>query len=61
MFLSTLVGIAIDEGFMGRVTDPVTQYVPEHAERDRRFESITLRDVIRTSVRGAGSPGAVGR
>ena len=35
-FLSTLVGIAIDEGLIGGVTDPVTEYVPELAERDLR-------------------------
>ncbi len=48
-FLSTLVGIAIDEGLIGGVTDPVTEYVPELAERDRRFESITLRDLLAMS------------
>jgi CubicO group peptidase (beta-lactamase class C family) len=48
-FLSTLVGIAIDEGLIGSVTDPVTEYIPELAERDRRFESITLRDLLAMS------------
>ena len=48
-FLSTLVGIAIDEGLIGDVTDPVTEYVPELVERDRRFESITLRDLLAMS------------
>jgi CubicO group peptidase (beta-lactamase class C family) len=48
-FLSTLVGIAIDEGLIGGVTDPVTEYVPELVERDRRFESITLRDLLAMS------------
>jgi CubicO group peptidase (beta-lactamase class C family) len=48
-FLSTLVGIAIDEGLIGGVTDPVTEYVPELLERDRRFESITLRDLLAMS------------
>jgi CubicO group peptidase (beta-lactamase class C family) len=48
-FLSTLVGIAIDEGLIDDVTDPVTQYVPELTERDRRFESITLRDLLAMS------------
>ena len=45
-FLSTLVGIAIDEGSIGGLDDPVTEYVPELAERDPRFERITLRDLL---------------
>jgi len=48
-FLSTLVGVAIDEGLIGSVSDPVTEYIPELAERDRRFESITLRDLLAMS------------
>src|ERR687897_1324155 len=48
-FLSTLVGVAIDEGLIGGVPDPVTEYIPELAERDRRFESITLRDLLAMS------------
>ena len=45
-FVSTLVGIAIDEGLIGSVDDPVTDYVPELAERDPRFERITLRHLL---------------
>lgn len=48
-FLSTLIGIAIDEGLIGGVTDPVTEYVPELVDRDRRFELITLRDLLAMS------------
>jgi CubicO group peptidase (beta-lactamase class C family) len=48
-FLSTLVGIAIDEGRIGGVTDPVTQYVPELADRDPRFDEITLEDLLTMS------------
>jgi CubicO group peptidase (beta-lactamase class C family) len=48
-FVSTLVGIAIDEGSIGSVTDPVTEYLPELAERDPRFERITLRDLLSMS------------
>jgi CubicO group peptidase (beta-lactamase class C family) len=39
-FVSTLVGIAIDEGLIGSVDDRVTEYVPELAERDPRFQDI---------------------
>jgi CubicO group peptidase (beta-lactamase class C family) len=48
-FLSTLVGIAIDEGAIHSVTDPVTEYVPELAQRDTRFDQITLRDLLTMS------------
>jgi CubicO group peptidase (beta-lactamase class C family) len=48
-FLSTLVGIAIDEGAIGGVDDPVTDYVPELLERDQRFERITLRNLLSMS------------
>jgi CubicO group peptidase (beta-lactamase class C family) len=48
-FVSTLIGIAIDEGLIGSVTDPVTEYLPELSERDPRYERITLRDLLTMS------------
>jgi CubicO group peptidase (beta-lactamase class C family) len=48
-FVSTLVGIAIDEGLIGSVSDPVTDYLPELVERDPRFDQITLRDLLTMS------------
>jgi CubicO group peptidase (beta-lactamase class C family) len=48
-FLSTLVGIAIDEGLIDSVGDPVTKYLPELAERDTRFERIKLRHLLTMS------------
>jgi CubicO group peptidase (beta-lactamase class C family) len=48
-FVSALVGIAIDEGRIGSVDDPVTRYVPELAARDPRFQQITLRDLLTMS------------
>jgi CubicO group peptidase (beta-lactamase class C family) len=48
-FVSALVGIAIDEGRIGSVDDPVTRYLPELAARDRRFAKITLRDLLTMS------------
>ena len=48
-FVSTLVGIAIDEGSIGSIADPVTDYLPELAERDPRFERITVRDLLTMS------------
>jgi CubicO group peptidase (beta-lactamase class C family) len=46
-FDSTLIGIAIGEGFIGAVTDPITDYLPELAERDPGFAEITIQDVLR--------------
>jgi CubicO group peptidase (beta-lactamase class C family) len=48
-FLSTLIGIAIDEGSIGGIDDPVTDYVPELADRDPRFDRITLRHLLSMS------------
>jgi CubicO group peptidase (beta-lactamase class C family) len=48
-FLSTLVGIAIDERLIGSVEDPITDYLPELAARDRRFGRITLRHLLTMS------------
>lgn len=45
-FTSTLVGIAIDEGFIRSVDDSLTEYLPELAERDERFTRITIRDLL---------------
>jgi CubicO group peptidase (beta-lactamase class C family) len=45
-FVSTLVGIAIDEGHIGSVDQAVTDYLPELAVRDQQFELITLRDLL---------------
>jgi CubicO group peptidase (beta-lactamase class C family) len=48
-FVSTLVGIAIDEGLIGSVDDRLTKYLPELAARDRRFREIRLRDLLTMS------------
>jgi CubicO group peptidase (beta-lactamase class C family) len=48
-FVSTLVGIAIDEGLIGSVDDPITDYLPELAARDPRFRQITLRHLLTMS------------
>jgi CubicO group peptidase (beta-lactamase class C family) len=48
-FVSTLVGIAIDAGLIGSVDEPVTDYLPELAERDPGFRQITLRHLLTMS------------
>ncbi len=45
-FASTLVGIAIDEGLIKDVSDPITKYLPELQARDERFSQITIRDLL---------------
>ena len=48
-FVSTLVGIAVAQGAIGSIDDPVTDYVPELADRDPRFAAITVADLLRMS------------
>jgi CubicO group peptidase (beta-lactamase class C family) len=45
---SALVGIAIDEGFIGSVDDPIGKYLPEL--RGRGFDRITIRDLLLMST-----------
>ena len=48
-FVSALVGIAIGEGKIASVRDPITKYLPELAERDPRFSEIRIEDLLRMS------------
>jgi CubicO group peptidase (beta-lactamase class C family) len=48
-FASALVGIAIDEGHINSVNEPLTNYIPELLEKDERFESITIRHLLTMS------------
>jgi CubicO group peptidase (beta-lactamase class C family) len=45
-FTSALIGIAISEGYISSVDDPITDYLPELAERDPRFGEITIRHLL---------------
>jgi len=45
-FVSALVGIALEEGFIGSLEDPITTYIPELLERDPRFAEITLHHLL---------------
>jgi CubicO group peptidase (beta-lactamase class C family) len=47
--ISALIGIAIAQGRIGSVDDPVTRYLPELARRDPRFGRITLRHLLTMS------------
>jgi CubicO group peptidase (beta-lactamase class C family) len=48
-FASALVGIAIGEGHIKSVNEPITNYIPELLENDARFESITIRHLLTMS------------
>ena len=45
-FTSALIGKAIQDGFMRSVDDPITEYLPELAQRDPRFKAITIRNLL---------------
>jgi len=45
-FDSTLIGKAIEEGYINSVDDPITTYLPELAERDPKFNEITIRHLL---------------
>jgi CubicO group peptidase (beta-lactamase class C family) len=48
-FVSVLVGIAVDQGKVKSVTDPITLYLPELERRDPRFNRVTIKDLLRMS------------
>ncbi len=43
---SLLVGLAVDDGFIESVHDPVTQYIPELRNKDSKFEELTIEDLL---------------
>lgn len=45
-FDSALVGIAIQEGLIKSVNDPITDYIPELSARDTRFNDIQIRHLL---------------
>lgn len=45
-FISFLIGAAIDDGLIGSVNDPMTDYIPELAVRDPRFKQITVKNLL---------------
>ena len=47
--LSTTVGMAIEDGHVSSLDDPITDYVPELLEKDPRFGDITLGHLITMS------------
>jgi len=45
-FVSALVGIAISEGAIHGIDDPITDYLPELLDRDERFGDITIPHLL---------------
>ncbi len=45
-FDTTLIGMAIQDGYIKSVDDPITNYIPELAARDARFRNITIRHLL---------------
>jgi CubicO group peptidase (beta-lactamase class C family) len=46
-FASALIGMAIDEGHIQSVDDPITQYIPEL--KSKGMASVTIRDLLKMS------------
>ncbi|MEM7659342.1 MAG: serine hydrolase [Bacteroidota bacterium] len=45
-FVSALVGVAVQEGHIASVNDPITRYLPELKERDPRFARLTIAHLL---------------
>lgn len=48
-FVSALIGIAISEGKVQSIEDPITKYLPELQNRDPRFAKIRIRHLLTMS------------
>jgi CubicO group peptidase (beta-lactamase class C family) len=48
-FVSALVGIAIDEGLIDNINDPITKYIPELQDKDSRYSAITVKHLLSMS------------
>lgn len=46
-FISALIGIAIDQGLIGDITEPVTDYVPELA--GSAYDNVRIKDILQMS------------
>ena len=44
-----MIGIAIEDGYISSVDDPITDYIPELLERDPAFGDITIRNLLMMS------------
>jgi len=56
-FISLLVGIAIEEGYIGSVNDPIAKYIPELAKK-KNFNQITIEHLLtmKSGIKQAKNP-----
>lgn len=45
-----LCGVALKEGYIHNLTDPVTKYIPELKEKDSRFSQLTIEHLLDMSA-----------
>lgn len=45
-YVSTLIAIALEEGKIKSLNEPITNYLPELLKRDSRFSNITIQHVL---------------
>ena len=45
-YVSTLIGIALEEGSISSLQDPITKYIPVLLKKDKRFAKITLQHLL---------------
>lgn len=43
---SLLVGLAIEDGYIKSVNDPITKYIPELLAGDEKFQRLTIEDLL---------------
>ncbi|MFV0592677.1 MAG: serine hydrolase [Draconibacterium sp.] len=49
-FVSTLIGLAVSDGYLKSEKDTITKYLPELLKRDKRFSQITIKDLLSMSA-----------
>lgn len=62
-FVSTLVAIALEEGYIKSLSEPITNYIPELLKSDKGFATVTIQHVLdmRSGVKSSedyGNPGS---
>lgn len=45
-FVSTLIGIALDEGFIKNTNEPVANYITEWSKKGEAYQKITIQDCL---------------
>lgn len=45
-FVSTLVGFALDDGYIKNTAEPIVNYIPELKKKGEQYEKITIQDCL---------------